>query len=325
MGSMTLENMRDLLYEIGIKFDRLPHGIRITLAFCYVLIIIACATVNGIYLYIFMTKPKLRKPSNLVVSTLLFNSIFLLLTVAPLNLLEICNENIAKHHTVVSVQKYITFSYVWLSLTSVAHIGFSRCKKIRGGLVNLDDRKYYMDILLLVTGATFSALMPLTTMFVFFHYGMTATAIFSALKFIIVTLTLLVSYVVIIITVKNSKSRLKSLQDNSNSLFQQERTLRKVTKTVRLVICGYILTLIPSICSYVIEIYSFYNKGFKEDNELFVYTFRSVGEMILYMNSIYNAIVYFHTNTELQKEVQELSIVKRTTIKLSSIKTLLGR
>ena len=139
---MTLEDMRDLLYEIGIKFDRLPRRTRITLAFCYVLIIIACTTVNGIYLYIFVTKPKLRKPSNLVVSTLLFNSILLLLTVAPLTLLEICNDDIAKNHAVVSVQKYITLSYIWLSLTSVAHIGLSRCKKIRRGLVNLDDREY---------------------------------------------------------------------------------------------------------------------------------------------------------------------------------------
>ena len=29
---MTLEDMRDLLYEIGIKFDRLPRRTRITLA-----------------------------------------------------------------------------------------------------------------------------------------------------------------------------------------------------------------------------------------------------------------------------------------------------
>ena len=78
------------------------------------------------------------------------------------------------------------------------------------------------------------------------------------------------------------------------------------------------------IDSHAIEINSFYKEEFKEDNELFVYTFRSVGEMILYMNSIFNAIVYFYTNTELQKEVQELDIVKRTTIKLNSMKTFLS-
>ena len=79
--------------------------------------------------YVFITKPRLRKPSNIIASSLLFNSIFLLLTAAPLTLLEICNDDIAKNHTVVSVRKYISLSYIWLSLTSVAHIGLSRCKK----------------------------------------------------------------------------------------------------------------------------------------------------------------------------------------------------
>ena len=112
--------------------------------------------------------------------------------------------------------------------------------------------------------------MPLTTVVIFFYYGMTATEIFSGLKFIIVTLTLLVSYIVIIIKVKNSNSRMKSLQDDSISLLQQERTL--------IVIFGYILTLRPFTSGYAIEIYSFYNEEFKEDNELFVYTFRSAGK-----------------------------------------------
>ena len=66
-----------------------------------------------------MTKPNLRKPSNVVVNTLLFNSILLLLTVVPLTLLEMCNENIAKNYTVVSAQKYITLSHIWSGLASV--------------------------------------------------------------------------------------------------------------------------------------------------------------------------------------------------------------
>ena len=110
--------------------------------------------------------------------------------------------------------------------------------------------------------------------------------------------------------VKNSNNRIKSLQDNSNSLNQQERTLHQVLKTVSYVVCGYILTLIPFTSSYAIEIYSFYNENFKKDNEVFVHTFRSVGEMILFMNSIFNIIIYFHTNIEFRKEVKQLGIVK---------------
>ena len=101
MGLITLEDVRELMYISVVKFDKLPKGVSITLAFCYVLIITACVTLNGKYLCVFITKPKLRKPSNITVSSLLSNSILLLLTVLPLTLLEICNDDIAKNHYVV--------------------------------------------------------------------------------------------------------------------------------------------------------------------------------------------------------------------------------
>ena len=192
-----------------------------------------------------MTKRKLRKPSNIIVNSLLFNSTLLLLTVLPLTLLEICNYDITKKHNVVSVQNYITLSHIWLSFTSVAHLGLSRCKKINGGLVSLDCHEYYKDIILFVAGAICSSLMSLTTVVVFFYNNMRAATIFSLSKFIAMTITLLLSYVAIILMVKNSNNRIRNLQDNSNTLSQQERTLRKVLKTVSLVVVGYILTLIP--------------------------------------------------------------------------------
>lgn len=34
MGSITLEYITELLYISGVKFDRLPKGTRIVLAFC---------------------------------------------------------------------------------------------------------------------------------------------------------------------------------------------------------------------------------------------------------------------------------------------------
>ena len=61
MGSITLGNITKLLYISGVKFDRLPHGTRIILAFCYVLIIIICATLNGKYLLRFYNQTKTEK------------------------------------------------------------------------------------------------------------------------------------------------------------------------------------------------------------------------------------------------------------------------
>ena len=44
----------------------------------------------------------------------------------------------------------------------------------------------------------------------------------------------------------------------------------------------------------------------------------SVSEMILYMNSICNIIIYFQTDRELRKRVAQLRILKRANTKLNS-------
>ena len=322
MVSITLADFREQLYLLGVKFDRLPLGTRIALALCYLLITITCAILNGTYLYVFLTKPKLRKPSNLIVSSLLWNSMLLLLTVLPLTLLQICIDDVAKNQNVVSVQNYITLSYIWLSFSTVLHIGVNRVQKIRSRLVNLGEEKYLVETILLVVGAISSAVMPLTTLTIFFHYNMKAALIYLFVQFIIITSILLVSYVVIIRTVKKSNNRLNSLQSNPHLLHQQEKILTKVKKTVSLAVGGYVLTLIPVICSYATEIYSFHNKGFRRDYEVLLYTFRGVGEMILYTNSIFNPIIYFYTNSEYQEEVGKLNIIKQTITRLKSLKFL---
>ena len=322
MASITLADIREQLYLIGVKFDRLPQRTRIALALCYVLIIILCAILNGAYLYVFLAKAKLKKPSNLIASGLLWNSMLLLLTVLPLILLQICTDDVAKNHNVVSVQNYITLSYVWLSFSTVVHIGANRFRKIRSGIANLDEEKYLGEITFLVAGAISSALMPLTTITILFYYSMRAAQIYSFAQFIIMMLILLVSYVAILRQVKKSNDRLNGLQRNAHLLQQQEKILRKVKKTVSLVIGGYVLTLIPLTCSCAAEIYSVYNTAFRRDHEVFLYTFRGVGEMIMYMNSIFNPIIYFYTNPEVQEEAEKLYVIKQTITTLKSLKFL---
>ena len=188
MASITLADIREQLYLIGVKFDRLPLRTRIVLS-CYVLIIIVCAILNGAYLYVFLAKAKLRKPSNLITSGLSWNSMLLLLTVLPLTLLQICIDDVAKCHNVVSVQNNIDLSYVWLSLSTAAHIGANRVQKI-SGLANLDEEKYLGEITFLVAGAITSAVMPLTTITILFNYSLRAAKIYSFAQFIIHLLSL---------------------------------------------------------------------------------------------------------------------------------------
>ena len=201
----------------------LTLGIRLALAVLYVLIIIACAILNGIYLYTFLKTPKLQKPSNVLVSSLLWNNILLLLTVLPLTLLEICTDVLAKKHNVVSVQPYIMLSYIWLSFTSAVQIGLHKVYKIKRGLVNSESHKYRGTIIFFIAGVIFSSLMPLIIIVIFFYHGIRPAAIFFFGQLILMALTLLLSYAAIISIVKKSNTRVKSFQNNGNSWYQQKK------------------------------------------------------------------------------------------------------
>ena len=161
--------------------------------------------------------------------------------------------------------------------------------------------------------------MPLIIIVIFFYHGIRPATIFFFGQPILMALTLLLSYAVIIFIVKKSNNRLKRIRNNGHFWNQQKKTLRKVKKTAGLVVGGFILTLVPFICSSAAELYSFYNENFRSENGVFLYTFRSVGEMILYINSIFNTIVYIYTNREFRVEVRKLDIVKQTTIQLGSL------
>ena len=108
MVSPTFSNITEIFYFFGVKFHGLSISTRIIFAVFYVFIIISSAILNGLLLYVFVTKSKLRKPSYLVVSTLLWNSILLILTVLPLTLLQICINDVAKSHDIVAIQTYFT-------------------------------------------------------------------------------------------------------------------------------------------------------------------------------------------------------------------------
>ena len=86
-------------------------------------------------MHTFLIKSKLQEPSNNVKS-IEWNNVLLFQAVLPLTLLEICIDDVAKNKNVVSVQNYITLSYVWLSFFSVVHIGSHKVYKIRQASLN---------------------------------------------------------------------------------------------------------------------------------------------------------------------------------------------
>ena len=322
MGAFNLTTMREILFFFAVKFDKFSPAIRTKFAVCYNIIIITAAILNGILLYIFVTKSVLRKPFNLVLSALLWKSVFLLLTAMPVTLLELCVEVVRKNHYLVAIQHYVTLFYIWLSFYIVIHIGLNRVRTVRRKFITSTRNQNRYELLFMIIGITGSALMPLTSIVIYYYYGMKASTIFSCAKVFIMTLILLFSYYIIINSVKKSYRVWRSSSHNKKLLYKRERTLKKVKRTVHLVIGGYLLTLIPFICSSAVESYLYYKNDSAGAYDSLLYTFRAVAETILYLNVIFNPIIYFYTQTDLKKEVAKLNFVKEIVIILKAFKRL---
>ena len=320
MGLFTLADMREILYTFAVKFDKFSPEVRVKFVVCYNIIIIVATTLNGTILYVFVTKPSLRRPMKLVLSALLWKSIFILLTAMPVTLLELCVEVVRKDHYLVAIQHYLTMFYVWLSFYIVIHIGINRVRAIRQKFSISNAKQSRYELLFFIIGTTISTLMPITTIVIYYYYGKKASTLFSCAKVSIMTLVLLVSYGMIINAVKKSHNLWKS-RSHSN---KNKTTLKKVKRTVHLVVGGYALTLVPFVCSSAVESYVYYKDDSAADSNSFLYTIRAVGEMVLYLNTIFNPIIYFYTQTDLKKEVGKLRFVKGVTIRLKSLKASTG-
>lgn len=325
MGTLTLVDIREILYFFAVKFDKFSISTRIVFLVCYSIIIITSAVLNGTLLYVFLTKPVLRKSSNLALSALLWKSVFLLLTALPVTLLELCIKNVRTNHHLVAIQLYATLFYIWLSFYSVIHIGISRVQIFKRGFINNDryDTRIRYKLLFFIVGIAGSALMPITTIVMYHYHGMKASTIFQFAKLFIMTLILLLSYNVIIRSVKKSNCTWKR-RSNSHLLYKNKKTLKKVKRIVHFIIGGYALTLIPFTCSCAVETYVYYKRDSLEENSLLLNTFRAIAETILYLNTIFNPIIYFYTQTDFKQEVAKLTFVKQSRMGLRVLRRSLN-
>ena len=309
--------MRELLSSYVIDFNLFSQAAIIVIATIYIIIMISAGVLNGTLLYIFITKRKLRKSSNLVLSTLLWNSLILLLIVLPLQLMQLFRKPVRVNDDVAAVHSYLRFCYIWLNFSNVMHIALSRARNIKKNPVS---KSYKTDIILLATAPIWSIVMPIFIFLVYSYQGMKAVLIFTFVEFSLLTCTVALSYGFIIHTVKKSIRKLKKFNQTNHSLHQQERTLNKVKHTVSLVIGGYLVIFIPFLCAYAIEVYNFHDEDFRQRNQLFHHIFLTVSGIILYISSIINPVIYFYTQRDFRKEIRRFSVFQQISIKMKLFK-----
>ena len=319
MTKITIETMREFLYFYGINFEMFSHKARIIFAALYIIIMILAAILNFTILYVFITKQKLRRPSNVVLSPLLWNSLILLLLILPLTLLKISLKLVRTNHIAVAVHSYLTFFYIWLNFTSVMHIGLNRARLIKKKSFTANQKYYRVDIMLLITSPVWSAIAPLFMILIYSYQGPEGVVIFTFSEFTFFICAAIVSYAIIVHIVKKSNRELNLFYRSSVLQRQQKRRLRKVKHTITFVSSGYLLTFTPFLGVCIVEVYNICNGEFMQNHLLFVYVFRAVSEMILYLSSVINPFIYFYTQSDIREEIEKLSFVREVSSAVRSL------
>ena len=311
MYNITTETLREFLFFQGINFEIIPRRVRIVFAVFYVIIMISATLLNSAILYVLVTKRKLRKPSNIVLSPLLWNSLILLLAILPLTLLKISFKLVRTNRDAVAVQSYLTFSYIWLHFCTVMHIAFNRARIIRKNSPKHYQRYYWVDIVILIIAPIWSALAPLLMFLIYKHLGKKGVVIYTFLEFSFMSFAAIVSYWIIICKVKKSTHVLRRFMQGYHVQHQQDNRLHKVKQAVNLTIGGYLLTITLFLCFCIIDVYNLYNEAFMRKNQLFVNIFRAISEMSLFLSSIINPCIYFYTQSDIREEIKKLWLVRR--------------
>lgn len=320
MANFTFSVMVELFYHSCFNYVYFSQYIRIILAVLYSLILVSSAFLNGILLYVFLTTPKLRKPSKFMVSTLLWNSTILAFAVFPISFLEVSMEGVRRNRDVIATRSYLTMFYIWLSFTTVMLIGMTRVQKIKRKSIRVNHQKYWSQIILYVAAGVVSAGIPFIKFTIHVFYGIKASFIFVAVALCSLTVILLASYSLIISTVKRSRDIHGDSVEERHSTRRNKKTLAKVKNTTLLVMGCYILTLVPFLCDCAIEIYVYYHQTIDNDRASLLHLYRAVSELVLFLNAIFNPIVYFYTQTDFKSEVIQLSIVRNISSRLQYLR-----
>ena len=198
MTKITIEVLCEFLYFYATNYDRIPQTTRIVFATFYIIIMVLAAVLNFTILHVFITKQKLRRPSNVVLSPLLWNSLKLLLSILLLTLLTIFVEPVRTNRNALAAHSYLTFFYIWLNFASVMHIGLNRARVIKKNSFRTNQEYHRIDITLLVAAPIWSAVAPLFMVLIYEYQGPEGITIFTFLQFTFLSCAALVSYAIII-------------------------------------------------------------------------------------------------------------------------------
>ena len=307
--NISYGSVGEVLYQLAVKYDSISDDLLILVGTVHGLMLLASLILNGYIFYLFGTKKKLRSPANLITSMLLWNSSMITLTVMPMTFMEVCISSLRYNKNYIAVRCYFLLLYIWLSFVSALIIAVNRMISIKANLVYQSHKRLWKQYIALVIALLISVTIPLVFASRILNDNFIGLVIFSIIMISAMTISLVVSYVVIILVVKKSRKRLGELGHNTLSRFS-DGTLKKLKRTVNLVLGSFTVFTLPSLTHTVILTLGYYNKDLMINDSNFLNIYHVVSNIIIMLSAIVNPLVYFYTQDDIKNELNTLIFFK---------------
>lgn len=311
MENQTIEakNIWNSFYLFALQTDRLPPEIRALTGTIYLLIGLISGILNGYLVYLLIKRGKLRNECNFMMCPLIWNNIVLIFFIIPFSLLELWIDDLRTNEDFVSLTQYLYMNYVFLCFYSFVGIALYRLKKIQKNSLKRTTR-IWKPILFLVTGLVISSIVPFIDAIVLTRYGSKASFIYATVKVSTVTCLVFLSYVGILHIAEKSQKDLLILGNHKDENICRQRSI-KLRRNINLVLGSSISLIVPALVQIPLSNYNLWKPEFYDRRITVLLAVNIIGMIITLVNGITNPLVYFYTQTDIQKEVRSLRIKEK--------------
>ena len=257
---------------------------------------------NGILCYLFATRKKIRSPSNLMTSILIWNNIFLVLVIIPINLFEICFSYLKYQEVFIGIRHYLIAMNTELNLYSVILISVNRMQKVKQNFASSNTNRRHLINFLIYYGIVIvaSAFLPWIYYLFFSIDGSLVIAIMASIILAVLTIMFIISYAVIIFTVRRSKRNVHKYNVGETKTIYKDNTSGKLKRTIYLVMGSFAVLFMPEFVNKIFYVVRSSRIDLFADNEESYHTFRLVSVIAMSLSGIVNPLVYFYAQTNIR-------------------------
>ena len=268
---------------------------------------------NGILCYLFATRKKLRSPSNLITSILIWNSIFLVLVIIPINLFEICFDYLKYQEVFIGIRHYLIMINTELNLYSVILISLNRMQKVKRTIASSNtSRRHLVNFLIYYAIAvTVSALLPWIYYLIFLIDGHLVIVIMSSINLAVMTIMFIISYAIIIFTVRKSKRNVYKTNVGETKTIHKDNTCKKLKRTIHFVMGSFAVFFMPEFINRIFYVIRSLEVDPFVDNEESYQTFRLVSVIVMSLSGIVDPLVYFYAQANIRNATPYLKHLRK--------------